>query len=74
VDDHRVGSIVEQPEARWEEDPGNPALREPGSGETNHIEILPFEAGTGLLIPYTEGTPSLVSGYGEDVASKSLPF
>jgi hypothetical protein len=49
--DHRVGSIVEQPEARWEEDPGNPALRKPGSGETNHIEILPFEAGTGLLIP-----------------------
>jgi len=37
VGDHRVSSLVEQSDARWEEDPGNLTLREPGSGETNHI-------------------------------------
>ncbi len=74
VGDYRVGYIVEPAEPWWEGDPGNLTLREPASGETNHIEILPFEARTGLLIPYMEGTLTVLDEAGEEVESKPLVF
>lgn len=74
VGDYRVGYIVEPAEPWWEGDPGNLTLREPASGETNHLEILPFEARTGLLIPYMEGTLTVLNEAGEEVESKPLEF
>jgi Fe2+ transport protein len=74
IGDYRVGYIVEPAEPWWEGDPGNLTLREPASGETNHIEILPFEARTGLLIPYMEGTLTVLDEAGEEVDSKPLQF
>ena len=72
VGDYRVGYIVEPAEPWWEGDPGNLTLREPAPGETNHIEILPFEAGTGLFVPGMEGTLSVLNEAGEEVDSKPL--
>ncbi len=74
IGDYRVGYIVEPAEPWWEGDPGNLTLREPAAGETNHIEILPFEAHTGLLIPYMEGTLTVLDRAGEEVDSKPLQF
>ncbi len=74
IGDYRVGYIVEPAEPWWEGDPGNLTLREPAPGETNHIEILPFEARSGLLIPYMEGTLTALDGAGEEVDSKPLQF
>ena len=74
VGDYRVGYIVEPAEPWWEGDSGNLTLREPAPGETNHIEILPFEAETGLLIPYMEGTLTVLNEAGEEVDSKPLQF
>ncbi len=74
VGDYRVGYIVEPAEPWWEGDPGNLTFREPAPGETNHIEILPFEAETGLLIPYMEGTLTVLNEAGEEVDSKPLQF
>jgi hypothetical protein len=67
VGDYRVGYIVEPAEGWWEGDPGNLTFREPAPGETNHIEILPFEARTGLLIPYIEGTPAVLTEASQEV-------
>jgi Fe2+ transport protein len=74
VGDYRVGYIVEPAEPWWEGDPGNLTLRKPAAGETNHIEILPFEARTGLLIPYMEGTLTVLDESGEEVDRKPLQF
>ncbi len=74
IGDYRVGYIAEPAEPWREGDPGNLTLREPAAGETNHIEILPFEARTGLLIPYMEGTLTVLDEAGEEVDSKPLQF
>ena len=74
IGDYRVGYIVEPAEPWWEGDPGNLTFREPAPGETNHIEILPFEAETGLLIPYMEGTLTVLNEVGEEVDSQPLQF
>ncbi len=74
VGDYRVGYIVEPAEPWWEGDPGSLEFREPAPGETNHIEILPFEAATGLLIPNMEGTLAVLDESGQEVDSKPLQF
>ena len=74
VGEYRVGYIVEPAEGWWEGAPENLAWREPAAGETNHIEILPFEAETGLLVPGVEITLSVLDEAGEVVESKPLEF
>ena len=74
VGDYRVGYIVEPAEGWWEGSPANLTFREPAAGETNHIEILPFEAEPGLLVSGTEGTLSVLNESGEEVDSKPLQF
>lgn len=54
VGEYRVSYIVELAESWWEGDPESLAWREPASGKTNHIEILPLEAESGLLVPGME--------------------
>jgi hypothetical protein len=72
VGEYRVGYIVEPAEGWWEGPPGNLTWREPAAGETNHIEILPFEAETGLLVPNMQGTLTVLDNSGEEVESKPL--
>jgi hypothetical protein len=71
---YRVGYIVEPAEGWWEGDPENLEWREPLSGETNHIEILPFDAQTGELVPEAEVTLTILNEEGEPVGSKPLSF
>jgi hypothetical protein len=71
---YRVGYIIEPAEGWWEGDPQNLAWREPAPGETNHIEILPFEVGSGLLVPEAEITLTVLDESGNEVDSKSLRF
>lgn len=71
---YRVGYIVEPAEGWWEGDPGDLRWREPLSGETNHLEILPFDAETGLLVPEADVTLSVYTEEGDKVGSKPLEF
>jgi hypothetical protein len=74
VGEYRVGYIVEPAEGWWEGATENLAWCEPAAGETNHIEILPFEAETGLLVPGAEITLTVLDEAGEVVESKLLEF
>lgn len=74
VGEYRVGYIVELAEGWWEGTPGSLTWREPASGETNHVEILPFEAETGLLVPGMQITLTILDGSGNEVESKPLDF
>ena len=74
VGEYRVGYIVEPAEGWWDGAPENLVWREPAAGETNHIEILPFEAETGLLVPGAEITLTVLNKAGEVVESKPLEF
>lgn len=72
VGEYRVGYIVEAAEGWWEGDPENLEWRAPTSSETNHIEILPFDAETGLLVPGVEIDLTIRDEEGELVTSKPL--
>lgn len=72
--EYRVGYIVEPAEGWWEGDPQDPEWREPAAGETNHIEILPFDRETGLLIPYMDIELTVTDGSGTEIESKPLSF
>lgn len=74
VGPYRVGYIVEPAEGWWEGEPPDLEWREPASGETNHIEILPFDAETGLLIPSMDIELTVLDESGEEVESKPLEF
>ncbi len=71
---YRVGYIIEPAEGWWEGHPQNLAWREPAPGETNHIEILPFEVGSGLLVPEAEITLTVLDESGNEVDTKPLRF
>lgn len=69
---YRVGYIVEPAEGWWD---GNPTVlqwRGPSGAETNHIEILPFEAESGLLVPDMRIDLTILYEAGEVVESKPL--
>jgi hypothetical protein len=74
VGEYRVGYIIEPAEGWWEGDPQNLTWREPAPSETNHIEILPFEAGSGLLVPEADITLTVLDRSGNGVDSKPLSF
>jgi hypothetical protein len=72
VGPYRVGYIVEPAEGWWEGDPEAPEWRDPSPDETHHLEILPFDPETGLLIPEMEGRLTVLDGSGEEVDSQPL--
>lgn len=74
VGPYRVGYIVEPAEGWWGSDPEDLQWREPRDGETNHIEILPYDKESGLLIPEAKITLTVVDESGEEVESKKLNF
>lgn len=70
--EYRVGYIVEPAEGWWEGDPPNLEWREPAAGETNHIEILPYDAETGLFVPYMDVELTVLDENGEEIENKPL--
>jgi hypothetical protein len=71
---YRVGYIVEPAEGWWEGGPEDPEWREPSPDETHHLEILPFDPETGLLIPEMEGRLTVLDQNGEEVDEQPLRF
>jgi hypothetical protein len=69
---YRVGYIVEPAEGWWEGDPESPEWRDPSPDETHHLEILPFDPETGLLIPEMEGRLTVLDESGREVDSQPL--
>ncbi len=55
-------------------DPATLEWREAAAGETNHIEILPYDAQTGLLIPYMDIELQVQDEAGEVVDERPLDF
>ncbi len=71
---YRVGYIVEPAEGWWDGDPTALQWRGPSGEETNRIEILPFEAETGLLVPGMRIDLTILDESGEEIESKPLEF
>ncbi|HET7481152.1 MAG TPA: iron transporter [Rubrobacteraceae bacterium] len=71
---YEIGYIVEPAEGWWEGDPGDLTWRGPRGGETNHIEILPFDAETGLLVPQASIKLDVYDESGKEIQSKQLEF
>lgn len=69
-----VGYIVEPAEGWWEGDPENLEWRDPSPDETHHLEILPFDPESGLLVPEMEGRLTVLNESGEEVDSQPLRF
>ena len=68
----RIAYIVEPAEGWFEQRAGKLRWRAPRRGETNHIEILPFEKGTGRLVPDVPVTLEILDARGRRVARKTL--
>jgi hypothetical protein len=74
VGDYRVGYIVEDAEGWWEGEAQDLEWREPAASETNHIEILPYDKESGLLIPYMDIDLTVLDNSGNEVARQNLNF
>lgn len=74
VGEWRIGYIVEKAEAWHQVINGNRSYREPVSGETHHIEIVPFEASTGRIVPDVPIRLQVVAADGRVVDDKQLVF
>ncbi len=74
VGEYRVGYIVEPAEGWWDGDPAVLQWRRPLGGKTNHVEILPFEAESGLLVPAMQINLTILDESGEEIESNPLEF
>lgn len=70
----RIGYIVEPAEPWYVPEGGDYRFREPAAGETHHIEIIPFEAATGRVVPEVPIRLEIVDGNGQVVDAKALNF
>ncbi|HEU4423421.1 MAG TPA: hypothetical protein VFR67_12895, partial [Pilimelia sp.] len=70
----RVAYIVEPAEPWFISEGGRQVLREPATGETHHIEIIPFEAATGRVVPSVPIRLEVVDATGKVVDGKPLNF
>ena len=70
----RVAYILEKAEPWYAPDGDQFSFREPAPGETNHIEIIPFEASTGRIVPDVPIRLEIIDGSGEVVDAKDLNF
>ncbi|MQA88162.1 MAG: hypothetical protein GEV03_26965 [Streptosporangiales bacterium] len=68
----RIAYIVEPAEPWFEPRDGRQSFREPAEGETHHIEIIPFEAETGRVVPSVPIRLEVVDSAGKVVDAKSL--
>ena len=70
----RVGYVVEEAESWFEQHGGHETFREPRSGETHHIEIVPFEKTTGRIVPTVPIHVEVLAQDGSVVDEKDLNF
>lgn len=72
--DWRIGYIVEAAEPWHELANGQHTFRQPAPGETNHIEIIPFEASSGRIVPDVPVQLEVIDASGKVVETKALNF
>jgi len=72
--DWEIAYIVEPAEPWFETSTGEPVKREPAAGETHHIEIIPFEAATGRIVPEVPIRLEVLDSTGAAVDAKDLQF
>jgi len=72
--DWEIAYIVEPAEPWFETTTGEPVKREPAAGETHHIEIVPFEAATGRIVPEVPIRLEVLDSSGAEVDAKDLKF
>lgn len=70
----RIGYIVEPAEPWHETTNGRPAFRLPAPGETHHIEIVPFEARSGRIVPDVPIRLEVLDGTGNVIDARPLHF
>lgn len=74
VGDWRIAYIVEPAEPWFVAEGGQHVHRAPAAGETHHIEIIPFEAKTGRIVPTVPIRLEVVDAAGTVVDAKPLNF
>lgn len=74
IGEWRIGYIVEPAEPWFENGGGAVSFREPAAGETHHIEIVPFEASTGRIVPDVPISLEVLDETGAVVDAKELNF
>ncbi|MGH3903016.1 MAG: iron transporter [Pseudonocardiaceae bacterium] len=70
----RIAYIVEPAEPWFEPAGADYRFRQPTAGETHHIEIIPFEASTGRVVPTVPIRLEVVDANGQVVDAKDLNF
>jgi hypothetical protein len=70
----RIAYIVEPAEPWYALEGGQQVFREPATGETHHIEIIPFEAETGRIVPTVPIRMEVLDASGTVVDAKPLNF
>jgi len=70
----RVAYVVEPAEPWFERRGSDYAFRRPARGETHHIEIIPFEAATGRVVPDVPIRLEVLGAGGKVVDAKRLNF
>lgn len=70
----RIGYIVEAAEPWFEPAGDGYRFRAPAAGETHHIEIIPFEASTGRVVPNVPIRLEIIDAGGKVVDAKDLNF
>lgn len=70
----RIGYIVEAAEPWFHAHHGAQQFRLPTAGETNHIEIIPFEKASGRIVPNVPVTVQVLDDAGKTVAKQELNF
>lgn len=70
----RVAYIIEVAEPWYTPEGDSFSFREPTPDETNHIEIIPFEASTGRIVPDVPIQLEIVDSSGNAVQTKDLNF
>ncbi|HSV40572.1 MAG TPA: iron transporter [Nocardioidaceae bacterium] len=74
VGEWKIGYIVEAAEPWFEEHGGHSNFRNPKGDETNHIEIIPFEAATGRIVPEVPIHVQVLDASGKVVDENDLNF
>lgn len=70
----RVAYIVEPAEPWYVTREGRQVFREPAAGESHHIEIIPFEAKTGRIVPRVPIRLEVLDAAGTVVDARRLRF
>ncbi|MBA0124351.1 iron transporter [Haloechinothrix sp. YIM 98757] len=70
----RIGYIVEPAEGWYASEGDDTRFREPAGDETHHIEVVPFEADSGRVVPDVPIRVEILDGDGQVVDANDLDF